>query len=160
MDRPTSIRSRRTSRASRGSRRATVAAGVAAALLAVCAPAPAVASAPPGTPAISEPPVFDAPAGGKGGIQNPFVHCHSDRIEPRAVMAIVNPQSRWLSIHRWRGALPGVRFPRLWPGTYKVETDRLVRATGARPHAGRSPSRRRLGKAPCPGRSTTPYAVA
>ncbi|WP_185995067.1 hypothetical protein [Nocardioides campestrisoli] len=95
---------------------------MAAALLAVCAPAPTVASAPPRTPAIGEPPVFDAPAGGKGGIQNPFVHCHSYRIEPRAVMAIVNSQTGWLSIHRWRGALPGVRFPRLRPGTYQVET--------------------------------------
>lgn len=75
-----------------------------------------------GGPIIGQVPVFDAPVGGKGGIQNTFVRCRNYRVEPRAVMHIRNADTGWERTFRWTGALPGLFFPRVRTGTYEVAT--------------------------------------
>ncbi len=73
-------------------------------------------------PIIEDVEAYDAPAGGKGGIKNTFVHCKDYRVEPRARMILRSEDRGWSRVFRWNGALPGTYFPRVWVGSYVVKT--------------------------------------
>ena len=97
-------------------------------LVAVLAPATANAAradqerAVPVRPRIPAPAAFDAPAGGKGGVSNPVANCTNYRVEPRTRWTLTSVATGWSRTWSWRGALPGMYFPRVKPGIYRSET--------------------------------------
>lgn len=107
----------------------SAAAAVAVAALALATAAPVGAAQATGQAAsatvrvtISNPAVFDAPIGEKGGISNPVASCTNYRVEPRTKWTLTNTDTGWTRTYRWTGALPGMYFPRVPVGTYESTT--------------------------------------
>lgn len=76
---------------------------------------------------ISKPSAFDAPIGRRGGIMNPLVICSNANVEPRVKWTLTNLGTGRSQVFRWRGALPGVHFPRVSVGSYRSVTSATCR---------------------------------
>ena len=74
------------------------------------------------TPRISEAEAHGAPVGKKGGVTNPVAWCSGYRVDPRVRWTLRNPDTGYSRTFRWRGALPGIAFPRVEVGTYTSRT--------------------------------------
>lgn len=83
-------------------------------------------------PQIQQSQAFDAPVGGKGGIMSPYVSCSNYRIEPRVRWTVTRLATGRSRTYRWTGALPGMHFPRVAVGRYRVRTVATCRGTSAR----------------------------
>lgn len=73
-------------------------------------------------PHIGRAQAFGAPTGQRGGVENPVAFCDNPSLEPRTRWVLRNPDSGYSRTFRWRGALPGVAFPRVAVGTYVSRT--------------------------------------
>ena len=82
-------------------------------------------------PVIQDAQAFRAPIDGKGGIENPFVSCTNYRVEPRVRWVLENTATGYTRTYRWKGALPGVYFPRVKVGTYRSTTTAWCRTNKA-----------------------------
>lgn len=90
-----------------------------AALLFAGTTAPAHAAAAPHIgPALA----FGAPTDQKGGVENPVARCDNYNVEPRTRWVLKNPDTGYSRTFTWRGALPGIAFPRVAVGTYTSRT--------------------------------------
>jgi hypothetical protein len=90
-----------------------------AALIFAGATAPAHAAT---TPHIGPALAYSAPTAQKGGIENPVAYCDNHNVEPRTRWVLKNPDTGYSRTFRWRGALPGIAFPRVAVGTYTSRT--------------------------------------
>lgn len=61
---------------------------------------------------------FGAPTAQKGGIENPVAYCDNYNVESRTRWVLKNPDTGYSRTFTWRGALPGIAFPRVAVGTY------------------------------------------
>jgi hypothetical protein len=102
-----------------------LAALLAAILLAMAAPGAYAAV----RPAIEKPDAVDAPAGGRGGVMNPFVSCTGYRVDPRVRWTLTSVGTGVAHTYTWTGAYPGMYFPRVRPGTYRSHTIAWCRGT-------------------------------
>ena len=100
--------------------RISVIAALVAAISAIGLVSPAMAAG--SQPVYSNAIAVDAPRGGKGGIQTPFVYCPNYEQKPRVRVRIESETTGYTYTYRWRGALPVVGFPRVEPGRYEVRT--------------------------------------
>ena len=66
---------------------------------------------------------WDAPAGGKGGVNAGDVWCSTYPAEPRVEVVIESLRTGETYNYRWRGALPNMAFPRVEVGRYEVRTN-------------------------------------
>lgn len=82
----------------------------------------------PVRPRIPKPQAFDAPTGGKGGISNPVANCTDYRVEPRTKWTLTSLATGRSRTYSWRGAYPGMYFPRVEPGEYRSKTSVKCRA--------------------------------
>jgi len=71
---------------------------------------------------VTRPSTFDAPTAKRGGIMNPLATCSNWRVEPRMKWTLTRDETGTSRTFRWRGALPGLYFPRVRVGTYHSET--------------------------------------
>lgn len=65
---------------------------------------------------------FGAPTGQKGGVENPVAYCDNYNVEPRTRWVLKNPDTGYSRTFTWRGALPGIAFPRVAVGSYTSRT--------------------------------------
>ncbi len=94
---------------------------LATALLTAGVPAVAQAES-PATPRISAAYGVPAPKNEQGGVQSPYVSCSKNQVAPRVKWVLTNLETDESNTYRWRGALPGVHFPRVDVGTYRSRT--------------------------------------
>lgn len=85
-------------------------------------PAPSSSVAPGDrTPQIADTGVVHAPTGEKGGLMNPVVWCTNHR-EPRVRTVVEGIDNDFRRVWRYRGSLPGLYFPRVEVGRYRLTT--------------------------------------
>lgn len=84
------------------------------------------------TPDISTPAAFGAPTKARGGIMNPYVWCSNYSVEPRVKWVLTNNDSGYSRTFTWKGALPGLYFPRVKVGTYRSTTTAWCKDNKAR----------------------------
>lgn len=72
-------------------------------------------------PQIADTRVERAPIGKKGGLMNPVASCQSDS-EPRVKTVVEGLDNDFAVTWKYRGALPGLYFPRLDVGRYRLTT--------------------------------------
>ena len=101
--------------------RALLAMVFAMALGAVGLLSPATAAAGP-RPLHSATQAWDAPVGGKGGVNAGHVWCSTYPAEPTVRVAIESLRTGKTFNYRWHGALPNMAFPRVEVGRYEVRT--------------------------------------
>ena len=82
-------------------------------------------------PVIHDAQAFRAPVDGRGGIESPYVSCTNYRVEPRVRWVLENTATGSTHTYRWKGALPGVYFPRVRVGTYRSTTTAWCRSNRA-----------------------------
>src|SRR3954453_17843066 len=65
---------------------------------------------------------YGAPTAQKGGVENPVAYCDNYQVEPRTRWVLKSPETGYSRTFSWRGALPGIAFPRVAVGTYSSKT--------------------------------------
>jgi hypothetical protein len=90
---------------------------VAVATLVGAAPARAVTY-----PDIGQTQAFDAPIDKKGGLLSPHAACRNWQVEARVRWRVTRLSTGTSRTYRWRGGGPGMAFPRVPTGRYRVVT--------------------------------------
>jgi hypothetical protein len=99
---------------------AATAAVLGASLLAGIGVGPASAAGSSAT--ITTPQAERAPRHGQGGIMSPYVACAKPKQKPHVLWTLNNAATGWQNTYSWVGAYPGMKFPRVDPGTYVSTT--------------------------------------
>lgn len=81
-------------------------------------------------PAIGDVPVVHAPIGERGGLMNPVVWCADGR-SPKVRTVVTGVDSEFRRVFDYRGSLPGLYFPRVEVGRYKLVTRATCGVTAA-----------------------------
>lgn len=71
---------------------------------------------------ISPPSAVPAPKGEQGGVLSPYVSCPGGKAGPRVKWVLTSLATDEAQTYRWRGAFPGVHFPRVDVGRYHSRT--------------------------------------
>lgn len=71
---------------------------------------------------ISPPSAVPAPKDEQGGVLSPYVSCPEGQGAPRVKWVLTSLATEESQTYRWRGALPGVHFPRVDAGPYHSRT--------------------------------------
>lgn len=107
--------------AARGAAAVALAGALGMSLLVGAGAAPASARGSHATIAAPQP--ERAPRNAPGGIMSPYVACHKAKRKPHVMWTLNNVATGWQTTYSWVGAYPGMRFPRVEPGTYVSTTN-------------------------------------
>ena len=74
------------------------------------------------TARISSPSAVPAPKDEQGGVMSPYVSCSKAQVAPRVKWVLTSRATGESQTYRWRGAYPGMHFPRVDAGRYRSRT--------------------------------------